>query len=345
MALPITPPYTFANATVTQNLSYLDSDFATVYNAVNGIGNGTVALSNVSITGGTISANVSATSIHNGTSNVSVDSSNGPVSINTAGTNAMYIDSSQNVGIGTSSPGVKLDVVGGSIKAHQGYYVGVARSDNSLVSYISNVADNETQWRSDGGGSFSTFYTAGSERMRIDSSGNLLVGKTSQSATTVGFEALPSGQVDAAMASAVSAQATLNVYSTGASAYRFYVDMSGVIHATSTSIAAISDASLKTNIKPLETGLSEIMALQPRRFDWADQDKTQGTNIAGFIAQEVQEVLPDLVAPFKYNNEETKLGLKMGDMIPTLVKAIQELKATVDAQAAEITALKAKVGA
>lgn len=55
MALPITVPFTFANATTTQNLSSLDADFATVYNAVNGIGNGTVTLSNVNVTGGNIS--------------------------------------------------------------------------------------------------------------------------------------------------------------------------------------------------------------------------------------------------------------------------------------------------
>ena len=114
----------------------------------------------------------------------------------------------------------------------------------------------------------------------------------------------------------------------GASAYRFYVDMAGTIHATATSITAISDQSLKTNIKPLETGLAEIMKLQPRRFDWINGD---GENKAGFIAQEVEQVLPDLVAPFMYNEKETKLGLKMGDMIPTLVKAIQELKAEFDA--------------
>jgi hypothetical protein len=54
MALPITVPFTFGNATTTQSLSSLDADFSTVYNAVNGIGNGTVSLSNVSITGGTI---------------------------------------------------------------------------------------------------------------------------------------------------------------------------------------------------------------------------------------------------------------------------------------------------
>lgn len=63
MALPISVPYAFANATTTQNLSYLDADFAAVYNAVNGIGNGTVSLSNVNITGGNISASYSANSI------------------------------------------------------------------------------------------------------------------------------------------------------------------------------------------------------------------------------------------------------------------------------------------
>jgi hypothetical protein len=59
MALPITVPYTFGNATTAIPLSNLDSDYATVYQAVNGIGNGSVALANVSITGGTINvANV-----------------------------------------------------------------------------------------------------------------------------------------------------------------------------------------------------------------------------------------------------------------------------------------------
>jgi hypothetical protein len=57
MTLPITIPYTFANATSSIPLSQLDSDFTTVSNAINGIGNGTNSLSNVSITGGTI-ANV-----------------------------------------------------------------------------------------------------------------------------------------------------------------------------------------------------------------------------------------------------------------------------------------------
>ena len=45
------------------------------------------------------------------------------------------------------------------------------------------------------------------------------------------------------------------------------------------------------SIKDLETGLSEVMSLKPRRFDWKNGD---GENVAGFIAQEVETVLPDL---------------------------------------------------
>ena len=51
MALPITIPYTFGTATAAIPLSNLDSDYQTVYYAVNGIGNGTVALANVQVTG------------------------------------------------------------------------------------------------------------------------------------------------------------------------------------------------------------------------------------------------------------------------------------------------------
>ena len=54
MPLPIVVTYTFANATTSIPLSQLDSNFTTVVNAVNGIGNGSYSLANVSITGGAI---------------------------------------------------------------------------------------------------------------------------------------------------------------------------------------------------------------------------------------------------------------------------------------------------
>ena len=63
MALPITIPYTFGSATTAIPLSNLDSDYQTVYYAVNGLGNGSVALANVAITGGTVSGNTTLTNV------------------------------------------------------------------------------------------------------------------------------------------------------------------------------------------------------------------------------------------------------------------------------------------
>ncbi len=82
------------------------------------------------------------------------------------------------------------------------------------------------------------------------------------------------------------------------------------------------------------------MALKPRRFDWKNP-KYGGTNIAGFVAQEVETVLPDLVEDAKYSPDgETKKAVKMGDMLPTLVKAIQEQQEQIDSLEARITALE-----
>ena len=174
---------------------------------------------------------------------------------------------------------------------------------------------------------FATNATGASavERMRITSGGDLFLGKTVSSVATAGvlFEKSSNGLYS----SITNSQLTYLVYDVTNPQYRFYVSGGGQIHATSTSITAISDITLKQNIKPLETGLNEVMKLQPRRFDWKNGD---GENIAGFIAQEVEEVLPDLVSESKYNDEETKKSLRTGDMIPTLVKAIQELKADND---------------
>jgi hypothetical protein len=58
--LPISMPYVFANVTTTQRLAYLDADFATLTNAINGIGNGSVALANVNITGGNVAASANS---------------------------------------------------------------------------------------------------------------------------------------------------------------------------------------------------------------------------------------------------------------------------------------------
>jgi hypothetical protein len=264
------------------------------------------------------------------------------------------LDSSGNVGIGTTSPSYPLDVAGTGVVR-----ISPTTGTNQATLLASNTGGNFYFGKNDSAGSqFATdayasvvwssgnrpiaFATNGTEYMRLNSSGNLLVAKTSVGATAIGVELRAAGDVHSTLAASTGASTTYEVYSTGASAFRFYVDLGGTIHATSTSITAISDQSLKTNVKPLETGLAEVMRLQPRRFDWVDQTKTEGTNIAGFIAQEVEQILPDLVGSFKYNDNETKLGLKMGDMIPTLVKAIQEQQATIASLTTRIATLEAK---
>jgi hypothetical protein len=103
----------------------------------------------------------------------------------TFGGNGIDIDSSGKVGIGTSSPSSALhvsgtDSVSGRLEVTRsgvGMYVG----STGGAGYIQTPSAHPL-----------LFYTNATERMRIDSSGNLLVGKTSQNISTVGFEATPS---------------------------------------------------------------------------------------------------------------------------------------------------------
>ena len=168
------------------------------------------------------------------------------------------------------------------------------------------------------------------ERMRITSAGETLFNTTSNSATSgTGFKILTNGEIPAVVtaASTDGGRTSYTLYSTGAGAFRFYVGAGGTIFATSTSISAISDISLKTNIRNLDKGLDEIMKLKPRRFDWKNGDND---DVMGFIAQEVEEIFPELIGEYMYNKTDSKKSLKMGDLLPSLVKAIQELKAEID---------------
>ena len=91
----------------------------------------------------------------------------------------------------------------------------------------------------------------------------------------------------------------LQIYSTGASAYRFFVSMNGTIYATTTTITAISDQRLKENIRDLDDGLDVVMALKPRKFDWKEGKGADIKNARGFIAQEFETVLPDMIEQWR----------------------------------------------
>ena len=88
-----------------------------------------------------------------------------------------------------------------------------------------------------------------------------------------------------------------------------------------------SDKRLKENIKPIESALDKAMKLQGVTFDWKKSDSE--LNIKediGFIAQDVQKVLPELVR----ENEDGMLSMRHQGIAPILLEAIKELKAEIE---------------
>jgi hypothetical protein len=134
------------------------------------------------------------------------------------------------------------------------------------------------------------------------------------------------------------------VYSTGATAFRFYVTMDGTVNATNTTISAISDQRLKENIRDLDAGLAEVLSLKPRKFDWKEGKGQDKKDVRGFIAQEFEQVFPDLIDEWKDpapEGEEPYKSVRQ-DLIPVLVKAIQEQQAMIKSLEAKVAALESK---
>ena len=108
-----------------------------------------------------------------------------------------------------------------------------------------------------------------------------------------------------------------------------------------------SDAREKTNIRTIDRGLAEVMQLKPVRFQWKDRP-AEGDKL-GLIAQDLQQVLPETVvdSTWKENDDGTReqvpaerLGVYYSDLIPVLIKAIQEQQAEIDALRQELQTLK-----
>ena len=269
--------------------------------------------------------------------------SNHPLAIQTNNTERMRIDSSGIVSVGTTATVNDLNVPV-QLNAASGFqrYFGVNRGGSyglivgydysSDIARIRNVANTAM-----------TFETNNTERMRIDSSGSVLVGTTSVVASSgIGAKIYPTGTMRCVNADSTNSTENWSMYSTGAANYRFYVGWGGTIYATSATITSLSDQRLKENIVDLDDGLDAVMALKPRKFDWKTGKGKDIKGDRGFIAQEIETVFPDMIEESKDPVPEGEEPYKAvsANLIPTLVKAIQELKATVDAQAARIAALE-----
>jgi hypothetical protein len=248
-------------------------------------------------------------------------------------TETMRLESSGNLGIGTSSPAGRLDIrASGAVQQ----YI-VSTSATSQENVIVSLANNGTIYSSMNFDSADyKFKTSGTERARITSGGDLLVGTTNTSATAgEGFKSVfPIAAVPSVRSvgnNSTSSYSTYEVYSTSAAAYRFYVDYAGTVFATTTTISAISDQRFKENVQDIDVGLNAVMALKPRKFDWKAGKGKDIKGDRGFIAQEFEQVFPDLIDEWKDpapEGEEPYKSVRQ-DLIPVLVKAIQELTARV----------------
>jgi len=189
----------------------------------------------------------------------------------------------------------------------------------------------------------------GSGQLGKDASGNLLVGTTSATNNASTFT-VASAKAALILGSSVTADSTslLDLIKFGATAsssqvyasfaYNSGSNGNGTITGAGVGAAqftANSDIRLKENIVDLAPQLANIMALRPVEFDY----KLEKAHQIGFIAQEVREIYPDLIGETK-DGYLTLGGLSKNDS--RLIKAIQELKALVDAQAVRIAALEAK---
>ena len=286
---------------------------------------------------------------------------------NGADTDVMWIDKGGNVGIGTSSPSNKLSILSnGSTSTGADSTAGFAIYGDTQGSWITarktSATPSEAQFGADSIGTFLTsltthpivFRPANTEKMRLTSTGNLGLGTTTpdRDANTRSL-AISGGQYAAASLELFGPSAyngrnyiiftgtssQLIFYDLTASAIRMTIGSTGGIGAagSTTNIYNPSDKRLKQNISTLTYGLDKVKALNPVKFNWADGFEPNEANktLLGFIAQEVNEVIPEAIESFggdiNLNGKLIDNPLRVNEkfIIPVLVKAIQELSAKV----------------
>jgi hypothetical protein len=280
------------------------------------------------------------------------------LTLQSAGTTAVTIDTSQNVGIGTASPSFKTEIVGGATTVettllqvrsnagglNTGTTIALANSTNPTAGSgrveLAGLRDTAS------GSSFAvrTADSGGTigERMRINSSGTVFIGGTTSPAGTQRLVLTANGSagIEPMLFNELRSTAATENY------VLFYRNGSqvGAITNTLSSTAYVtsSDYRLKKNIAPMTGALATVQALKPVTYKW----KLTGEDGQGFIAHELQAVVPDCVSGEKdavdAEGNPKYQGIDTSFLVATLTAAIQELNAKVDAQAATITELQAE---
>ena len=306
--------------------------------------------------------------------------SNSSINFRVDGTEAMRIDSNGNVGIGTTSPSSQLHIHGAApaftVKDSRSK-TWVAGEDLGSINFDSSDASNtpttvakinvETDDGSAGTYTAMTFSTATpsalSERMRIDSRGNLLVGATNATGMSTGSIAnagsfIPAGGglwaqknndgvIYCSKSSGYTSSTMIAFWTAGS------IDGSITTSGTSISYNTTSDYRLKEDVQPM-TGASErVLALNPVNFAW----KIDGSRVDGFLAHEAQAIVPEAVTGSKdamrtqdvYDEDGNVTGteevpdyqgIDQSKLVPLLTAALQEALTEIADLKARVTALE-----
>jgi hypothetical protein len=277
-------------------------------------------------------------------------------------TQAMTLDASGNLGVGTTSPNTRLSVVGNHASSQSILKIqtATAYSSSGLSSLGFNDSDGTRRgviYQDSAGFSIEnqmatplTLFTNGTERARITSGGDLLVGTTSgsfhrflkssasdfavQSANT--SASVPYGHVITFTAAAPNDATSmfLRCDDTGQTG-RIQLLSNGGIANYSANDVNLSDRREKTNFAPAKSYLETICAIPVQTFNYIDQNLEEDPGLTlGVVAQDVQAVAPELVMESNWgskNDPKMRLSIYQTDLQYALMKALQELKTEFDA--------------
>jgi hypothetical protein len=275
------------------------------------------------------------------------------IAFSEGGAEVARFDSSGNLGIGTSSPtgyGRTLQVAQ-TAGDDATFSLGTASAGSTSNVYLNARPGSSANFflgTQNGAILFATGLNTGTnigtERMRINSNGYTMIGVTS----ALNDSRLSVSQSGASNAMFVATDGAGNRAIGFINSSTFVGDI--VTSASSVAYNTSSDYRLKENVAPMTGALATVAQLKPCTYTW----KSDGSSGQGFIAHELQVVVPDAVTgekdavetyTDKDGNEQTRIkpqGVDTSFLVATLTAAIQELKAIVDAQAIEIAELKVK---
>jgi hypothetical protein len=289
------------------------------------------------------------------------------------GAEAMRIDSSGNVGIGTTSPGAKMEirtaangtqlVLTGT--ANRGLKISTTNpggQNDSAVIY--NAQDTETP-----SNATHIWQTGGTERARITSAGyfkasnngtyNNVAGLFHEFFQSANNEALRVTNANASFSNDVfqvwadrnttnNSFYAINYYNSAATAYKFRVADSGNVTNTNNSYGSISDVKLKQDIVDAGSQWDDIKNLRVRKYRW--KSEPDGFMQLGLVAQEAELVSPGLVEEHQDRDEEnnftgeTTKAVKYSVLYMKAVKALQEAMERIETLEAKVAALEAVPG-